>query len=260
MNLFRLTTPLCIMCIGATGCSETEDSSSASKKPAWGYGAENGPDVWGRLSADYALCAEGSRQSPIDLRNPTQASLPAISFNYRPTPLTVHNNGHTIEVASTGENWLEVGNERYSLLQYHFHAPSEHTVEGRSFDMEMHLVHRNDEGALAVIGVLIRRGRRHVAFDRVWEHLPQAAGDMERIEGVSVNPVDLLPPDRRAYRYDGSLTTPPCSQDVNWYVITTPIEMSEAQIAAFEAIVHKNNRPVQALNGREVFIDTEMEE
>ena len=260
MNVFKLTTPLRSTRIGTTACCESEDSSSVSNKAAWGYGAENGPAVWGRLSADYALCAEGSRQSPIDLRNPTPANLPAITFNYRPTPLKVHNNGHTIEVASNGENWLKVGNERYSLAQYHFHAPSEHTVDGRSFDMEMHLVHRNEEGALAVIGVLIERGSRHIPLDRVWAHLPQAVGEMERIEGVSVNPVDLLPPDRRAYRYDGSLTTPPCSQDVSWYVIATPIEVSDAQIAAFEAIVHKNNRPVQALNGREVFIDIGLEE
>ncbi|MDE3001135.1 MAG: carbonic anhydrase family protein [Gemmatimonadota bacterium] len=260
MNLFRLTTPLCIMCFGRPARSEPEGSSSVSDKPAWGYGAENGPAAWGRLSADYALCADGLRQSPVDLRNPTPASLPAITFNYRPTPLNVHNNGHTIEVASNGENWLGVGGERYDLAQYHFHAPSEHTVAGRSFDMEMHLVHRNEKGALAVIGVLIRRGRRHVAFDPVWEHLPQSAGEMKRIEGVSVNPADLLPPDTRAYRYDGSLTTPPCSQDVSWFVIATPMEMSEAQIAAFEAIFHNNNRPVQALNGREVFIDIGMEE
>lgn len=260
MDPIRLTSSTCKPCCGTIASSESEDSPSHSDKAAWGYGAENGPHVWGRLSADYALCATGSRQSPIDLRNPRSASLPSITFNYRPTPLNIHNNGHNIEVASSGENWIEVGGERYSLLQFHFHAPSEHTVEGRSFDMEMHLVHRNEEGAIAVIGVLIERGSRRIAFDPVWAHLPQTPGEMKRIEGVTVNPGDLLPVDTRAYRYDGSLTTPPCSESVMWIVIATPIEMSEAQIAAFTAIVPKNNRPVQALNGREIHIDAGEEE
>lgn len=246
---------MCKLCCGTIANSESEDSPSHSDKAAWGYGAENGPAVWGRLSPNYALCATGSRQSPIDLRNPRSASLPSITFNYRPTPLNIHNNGHNIEVASTGENWIEVGGEKYSLLQFHFHAPSEHTVEGRSFDMEMHLVHRNGEGALAVIGVLIERGSRHIAFDPVWAHLPQTPGEMKRIEDVTVNPGDLLPRDTRTYRYDGSLTTPPCSEDVKWLVMATPVELSEAQFAAFKAIVNKNNRPVQALNGREILTD-----
>lgn len=255
MDPIRLTSSMRKLCCGTIASSESEDSPSHSNKAAWGYGADNGPDVWGRLSADYALCATGSRQSPIDLRNPGSASLPSITFNYRPTPLNIHNNGHNIEVASTGENWMEVGGERYSLLQFHFHAPSEHTVESRSFDMEMHLVHRNGEGALAVIGVLIERGSRHIAFDPVWAHLPQTPGEMKRIEGVTVNPGDLLPRDTRTCRYDGSLTTPPCSEDVKWLVMATPVELSESQIAAFKAIVNKNNRPVQALNGREILTD-----
>ena len=244
-----------IVCIAMFACCESEDPPSHSDKAGWGYGADNGPDVWGRLSPNYALCATGSRQSPIDLRNPRPAGLPSITFNYRPTPLDIHNNGHTIEVASTGENRIEVGGVKYSLLQFHFHAPSEHTVEGRSFDMEMHLVHRNGEGALAVIGVLIERGSQHGAFDPVWAHLPQTPGEMKRIEGVTVNPGDLLPGDTRTYRYDGSLTTPPCSEDVKWLVMATPVELSEAQIAAFKAIVNKNNRPVQVLNGREILTD-----
>lgn len=244
-----------IVCIAMFACCKSEDPPSHSNGAAWGYGAENGPDVWGRLSANYALCAAGSRQSPIDIRNPGSASLPPITFQYRPTPLDIHNNGHTIEVASTGENRIAVGDVKYSLLQFHFHAPSEHTVDGRSFDMEMHLVHRNGEGALAVIGVLIECGSRHTAFDPVWAHLPQTPGEMKRIEGVAVNPGDLLPRDTRTYRYGGSLTTPPCSEDVKWLVMATPVELSDAQIAAFKAIINKNNRPVQAMNGREILTD-----
>ena len=205
MDAFKPTTLICIMCICLNACAKTEDSPSRLDKVAWGYDAENGPDSWGRLSRKYALCAEGSGQSPIDLRNPTPARLPAIVFNYRPTALNIRNNGHTIEMAFTGENWIEVAGNRYNLLQCHFHAPSEHTMDGKSFDMEMHLVHRNEEGALRVIGVLIERGSHHVAFNLVSERLPHVPSELKHIEGVSVNPGDWLPRDGRAFKSYPSL-------------------------------------------------------
>lgn len=260
MRPTKPTSSTCESSVGTNANSGSEDSPSPCERAAWGYSHANGPGVWGRLSPEYALCETGSRQSPVDLRDPRIAELPSIHFNYRPGAVTVRNHSHTIDVVVGSENWIEVGGERYDLLQFHFHAPSEHTVEGRSFDMEMHLVHRNGEGGLAVIGVLIERGSRHIAFDSVWAHLPQAPGEMQRIEGVSANPGDFLPHDRRTYRYDGSLTTPPCFEDVSWLVFAAPIEMSEAQIAAFTAIVPRNNRPAQALNGREILMDNGKEE
>ncbi len=244
-----------IIGICTNGCENSENTPSQTEKVAWGYEAENGPDVWGRLSPEYVLCAEGTRQSPIALANPTSAKLPALVFNYRPTALNIHNNGHTIEVTPTAENRIEIDGTGYELLQFHFHAPAEHTMDGKSFDMEMHLVHKSKDGTLAVIGVLIERGDDHAAFNPIWAHLPAAPGEMKHIENVTLNADDLLPGVRRAYRYDGSLTTPPCSEGVKWFVLTTPIELSQAQITAFKAIVHKNNRPVQALNGREILVD-----
>ncbi len=229
--------------------------TSHSEKVEWGYGAENGPDVWDQLSPEYILCAAGTRQSPIDLVNPTPAQLPAIVFNYRPTALNIRHNGHAIEVASTAENWIAVDDTRYELLQFHFHAPSEHTLAGKPFAMEMHLVHKSTDGTLAVLGVLIERGSDHAAFNALWAHLPSTPGEVRRIEHVAINPCDLLPSARRTYRYDGSLTTPPCEEGVKWFVLTTPIELSEAQIAAFTAIVHGNNRPLQPLNGRKLLVD-----
>ncbi len=251
---------MCIVCVSTTSCTDSENPPSHPDKVAWGYDAGNGPDVWGRLSPEYALCANGTRQSPVDLRDPTAARLPAVVFDYRPAALDIRNTGHTIEVTPSAENWIEVGGDTFSLLQFHFHAPSEHTVDGKSFDMEMHLVHRNEKGALVVIGVLIEKGNPLIAFDRIRAHLPHAPGENKHIDGAPVNIGDLLPRSKRSYRYDGSLTTPPCTEDVNWIVMATPIELSEAQIAAFKAVVHKNNRPVQSLNGREILMDIGKEE
>lgn len=255
----RFKVCLSMICLAACMNSYAEsgngNASSHSEQAEWGYGVENGPAVWGQLSPEYALCAVGTHQSPIDLVNPTSAELPAIAFNYQPTALRIQNNGHTVVVASSKENWIEVDSTRYELLQFHFHAPSEHTVAGQSFAMEMHLVHQNKDGALAVIGVLMERGKDHAAFNSLWAHLPSTLGAEQQVEQVAVDADSLLPSARSYYRYDGSLTTPPCSEGVKWFVLTTPIELSESQIDAFAAIVHANNRPVQPLNGRQLLVN-----
>ena len=234
----------------------SEEAPPRAENVEWGYEAENGPDVWNCLSTDFLLCSEGTHQSPIDLANPKAARLPAIAFNYRPTALNIHNNGHTIEVASSAGNWIEVGGARYELLQFHFHAPGEHTVAGKSFDMEVHLVHQDENGTLAVIGVLIEQGAENAAFAPLWAHLPDAPGPAQHHENVAINAEGLLPAARHAYRYDGSLTTPPCSEGVRWFVLTTPVELSEAQISAFNTILHGNNRPTQPLGERELLVDS----
>lgn len=252
---FRLEILMGIVRTSMTCCTESDNPPFRPDKVAWGYHAGNGPDVWGRLSPDFALCANGTRQSPVDLRDPTEQKLPPIVFSYRPGALDIRNTGHTIEATPTVENRIEVAGEKYSLLQFHFHAPSEHTVEGKSYDMEMHLVHRNEEGALAVIGVLIEKGDPLIAFDGIRPHFPHAPGEKKRIDGAAVNASDLMPRSKRSYRYEGSLTTPPCSEAVKWIVMATPVQLSETQIGTFANIFHKNNRPVQALNGREILVD-----
>ena len=169
-----------IMCI--TGCGKAQNVPSTTEKMEWGYEAENGPDVWAQLSPEYILCAEGKHQSPIDLVNPTVAQLPPIAYAYRwTTDLNIRNNGHTIEVAYPEGSWIEIDDTRYQLLQFHFHAPSEQTVAGKLFDMELHLVHKSEAGGLAVVGVLIEKGSHNDSYDPVWNHLPAVPGEPQRV-------------------------------------------------------------------------------
>lgn len=224
-------------------------------KVKWGYGKNNGPDVWGQLSSCYCLCSEGKNQSPINIAEAVKAKLPEISFNYQPTTLKLLNNGNTIEIQYDEGSWIEIEGIKYTLQQFHFHSPGEHTVENKVFDMEMHLVHKNNEGVIAVIGVMINKGDENKIFSPVWKTLPINAGEIRNISDESINVDDMLPISRFSYRYEGSLTTPPCSEGVKWLVLTTPIEMSETQIKKFRAIIHKNNRPIQPINGRKLLVD-----
>ena len=254
-----------MMCI--TGCGRAKKLSAHTHKVEWGYAAENGPDVWGQLNQEYILCGEGTHQSPIDIVDPMPTELPTISYEYSPaTGVNIHHNGHTIEVAYPEGSGIHIDGTDYQLLQFHFHAPSEHTVDGKPFDMEMHLVHQSEDGNLAVVGLLIESGRHHPAFDPIWTDLPSAPLETQRIENIIIDLPMMLSPNGQildeavqtfpsTYRYNGSLTTPPCSEGVKWIVLTMPVEMSESQIAAFKAIIDGNNRPVQPLNGRELLLD-----
>ena len=239
-------------------------AAPAHESPHWTYEGAAGPQAWGTLGTDFAKCASGRSQSPIDIGKTSSAELPALRSAFRPAKLTIAhtehvadaiNNGHTIEVDYPAGDTLTVGDTSYTLVQYHFHAPSEHTVAGKHAPMEMHLVHKSEAGGLAVVGVLIEEGAANAAFDPIWSNLPKAAGARSHLEHVEVDVDQLLPKTRTTWRYDGSLTTPPCSEDVKWLVMTTPVHLSAAQIAAFTAIVEPNNRPVQPLNDRVVATD-----
>lgn len=230
----------------------------------WGYGVDNGPAVWAELSDDFSLCRDGRKQSPIDLVDPTTTEHPGLEVQYRSAAMriirhehvvNVIDNGHTIQVNYDEGSTLTVGNKVLTLAQYHFHAPSEHTVDGRHYPMEMHLVHQGPSGELAVLGVLIEEGAHNAAFDPVWAALPDEIGEEMHLEDVQVNVDDLLPADRRTYRYSGSLTTPPCSEGVSWFVAVEPISLSAEQVSAFTAIISDNNRPTQPINERSLAVD-----
>jgi carbonic anhydrase len=233
-----------------------------TEPPHWGYGNDGGPSTWSELSPDFAACGTGRAQSPVDLRSSVAvAPAEAVDFDYRPSSLRIArnthvvdalNNGHTVQIDIDDDSELAVGPTRYQLLQYHFHAPSEHTVDGRHFPMEFHLVHKSDSGEIAVLGLFVEEGEANPAFDSILAHLPEKHGERVHQENVEIDPSDLVPAEHHWYRYSGSLTTPPCSEGVNWFVVADPIPLSAQQIAAFTTLYEGNARPLQQLNGRSV--------
>jgi carbonic anhydrase len=220
----------------------------------WDYDGNNGPRVWGQLEPEFALCASGKRQSPINIEEERtlQGPAEALEFNYKPSNGTVVNNGHTIQVDVQGENVLVVRGSRYRLLQFHFHTPSEEQINGKHAAMVAHLVHRNDEGQLAVVAVLLEPGTANPMVDKVWTYMPLDAKDRVRMPPGLLNLNELLPADQRYYQFMGSLTTPPCSEGVLWMVLKSPMQVSPAQYKLFTQLYPMNARPVQAVNGRPV--------
>ncbi len=243
------------------GPEETETGSGQAVH--WDYDSEHGPDGWGDLSPRFSACKSGLEQSPIDLDSSAPTEKGDAEREYEPASLEIAHhehvvdlldNGHTIQVTYDEGSVLRERSKPFELKQFHFHAPGEHTVDGKSFPMEMHLVHSGDDGELTVVAVLITEGKHNNSFDPVLSNLPDSPGDSRSLEHVTVDIDELLPDDNRHYRYQGSLTTPPCSEGVNWFVIVSPVELSPEQITVFSEVLHKNNRPVQPLNGRVVVI------
>lgn len=230
-----------------------EPEEPALEEPDWGYSGDIGPENWASLSDDYASCSQGVEQSPIDVDVSIPPSrVPAIVPSYSETPLVIFNNGRTVEVEVHEGDSLTVGDSTWDVVQFHFHASSEHTFDGSSYALEMHVVHANEQGDLAVLGVAIEAGEHNEALDPIFNNLPQDLSAPTEIVGVTVNLADVLPEELAAWRYAGSLTTPPCSEGVAWHVLSTPIEASLEQIGAFEGIFDNNFRPAQALNERSV--------
>ena len=238
--------PFLMMVCGCGGGAEAKD------KPHWGYQGEHGPEHWAEMDPKFSACASGSAQSPINIvtSDAIAEDLPELVCAYGTAPLAIVHNGHAIQVNLPAGNLLQVGPDEYALKQFHFHGPSEHVLDGVHSPMEMHLVHAAADGSLAVVGVMIREGAENAARKAAWENLPRERGDVLEPAGVEVDVAALLPNDLGYYHYIGSLTTPPCSEGVTWFVLRTPIELSKGQIDSFRAIIQSNNRPVEPLNGR----------
>jgi len=215
----------------------------------WAYEGEGAPANWGKLQPSYATCASGKRQSPIDIREGIKVDLNGIRFDYRPTLFNVVDNGHTVQVNVDEGQSITIMGKRYDLIQFHFHRPSEERVNGRSYDMVVHLVHKNDDGNLAVVAVLLERGTEHPVIQSIWNSMPLEKG-AEVTSEVAINLANLLPENRAYWTYMGSLTTPPCSENVLWMVLKQAVQISPEQVSIFSRMYRNNARPVQPSYGR----------
>lgn len=225
---------------------------AADQATHWSYEGEEGPEHWADISADYHMCRDGRNQSPIDLQGNIAAELPELVFDYVSQPHRETNNGHTIQLDIAPGSFLRIPsrNNNFELKQFHFHSPSEHTINGQSYAMELHFVHADENGALAVIGVMFSEGQEHPVLSKLWSFMPEHAGESNELP-VKIEETDLMPPTSDYYYYSGSLTTPPCSEGVAWIVLKNPIEASAEQIAIFKDRVGPvTNRPVQPHNAR----------
>ena len=223
----------------------------------WGYTGETGPEHWGEMAPEFAMCAEGFAQSPIDIRDPGEVDLVDIEFQYGLTDSMITNNGHTIQVNVDAGSSIVYNGISYDLLQFHFHHPSEHTIDGVAAPMEIHFVHLDpNSGTLAVVGVMLTQGEsRNEAYAAVFDYMPAEAGEPQPMD-TSLSLASLLPDERGFYTYQGSLTTPPCSEVVRWLLLDTPVHLSGEQIDAFAEMYAYNARPVQPLGKRDLLQDS----
>ncbi|MBC7541423.1 MAG: carbonic anhydrase family protein [Candidatus Sericytochromatia bacterium] len=235
--------PVAAVPAGSVSSPAVSAENGAKGVAQWSYSGSTGAEAWGTLDASYATCATGKAQTPIDITGTVGKDLPDLAFAYQPGISQLVNNGHTVQANVPAGSVLRTGTATYTLLQYHFHAPSEHTINGQSFPLEMHFVHRDEAGRLGVVGVIYKVGATNPAYDTLVGNLPPATDG--KADLPSLNPMTLLPTQFGNYQYQGSLTTPPCSEGVQWMLLRTPVELSQGQIGAFTARYANNARPIQ---------------
>lgn len=225
-------------------CATTASAEGAH----WSYEGAAGPDHWGDVDAASKVCSAGSQQSPLDITGAVKSQLPKLDISWSKTADTILNNGHTIQLNFEKGGTLKVAGDSYTLLQFHFHRPSEHLIGGKNFPMEAHFVHRHASGSLAVIGVLMNAGGANPTFNKIVSTMPAKEGSAKA--DAAIDPSKLLPSGRAYYQYEGSLTTPPCSEVVNWLLLRDPISVAKADIDAFAKLYPMNARPAQKANRR----------
>ena len=238
----------------AAGGSHAASAKAHGAEAHWSYEGDTGPQAWGNLKPEFNVCAIGKRQSPINIEQGSTLQGPAepVQFAYAPSNASVVNNGHTIQVDVQGDNSITARGSNYRLLQFHFHTPSEEQINFTRFPMVAHLVHKNNEGQLAVVAVLLQEGESNAMIDKVWTYMPLDSGDRVRMPQGLLDVNELLPKDQRYYQFMGSLTTPPCTEGVLWMVMKQPVTLSKAQFKLFSQIYPNNARPVQPVNSRPV--------
>lgn len=223
----------------------------AGSNSHWDYSGKAGPKNWAKLSADNFACI-GNNQSPINLTGFIEAELKPIEFNYAAGGNEVINNGHTIQVNYAKGSSINLDGQTFELKQFHFHAPSENHINGKSFPLEVHLVHASDKGELAVVALMFKEGKENPIIKKAWKGMPKKPGDKTGLY-ADIAVADLLPTNKSYYRFNGSLTTPPCSEGVRWLVMKDSVEVSKEQVEKFKHVLgHDTNRPIQAINARPV--------
>ena len=240
---------LLALTILATGCATTQHSS---KDNHWSYTGHEGSEYWGTLNPKYSTCDKGVNQSPINLTEFIDSDLPSIGLTYKLGGHEILNNGHTIQVNYQSGSKLDVNGHIYELKQFHFHSPSENHINGKSYPMEVHLVHADTDDNLAVIAVMFEEGSENKTVKEIWRTMPEVAGNKKGLPSI-VSVDRLLPVNQEYYRFNGSLTTPPCSEGVLWLVMKQPIAVSKEQITQFTDVMHQpTNRPIQPVNARPI--------
>ena len=222
----------------------------------WAYSGEKGPENWAKIQKEFVLCKDGSTQSPINLSDLVGADLEPITLSYQPFAPNMINTGHTVQVNVPEGNRFSIGEDVFQLVQFHFHTPSEHRIASKAFPMEVHFVHKRLDGVLGVIGVMVEEGEPHAEIARIWPYIPTQPGAAKQVADIMIDATKLLPKEMRYYRLMGSLTTPPCSEGVNWFILQDPITASKGQIAAFRKLFPMNARPLQHENHRLIIKDT----
>ena len=222
-------------------------------RSTWSYAGETGPEAWGSLYPEFAACGNGTRQSPIDLSGATTNDLPGPDPWFGKTAAKRVGTEWGMVLRLEAGSAVELDGHRYELVQAHTHAPSEHTIDGRRFPAEIHLVHRHESGQLAVLAVLLDEGAENPDLATLLPPWPQP--EREEVLEQAISTISLLPASFASYRYDGSLTTPPCTEGVRWVVFANPLPASPAQLTGLAEMLGPTSRPVQARNGRELYLD-----
>jgi carbonic anhydrase len=224
-------------------------SEAEHGKAHWGYAGEGLPAHWGELKPEFHTCKDGVNQSPINLTGFVDANLTEIPFDYKTGSTEILNNGHSVQINIASGSTIEVDGIKFELKQFHFHTPSENNINGNSFPLEAHFVHASKDGELAVVALMFEEGDENKMLGQLWDKMPMKAGDKTKLEIADVT--TILPKERDYYRFNGSLTTPPCTEGVRWIVVKKPTTVSKAQVEKFAKVMgHPNNRPVQGTNAR----------
>ncbi|GIT97634.1 carbonic anhydrase [Sulfurovum sp. TSL1] len=228
------------------------DTVAQTENLHWGYTGHNTPDKWGSLSEKYRECGVGLNQSPINITHSLHANLPPLAPSYQSDSKDVIDNGHTIQINMAHGSTIKVDDIVFELKQFHFHTPSENHINGKAYPLEGHFVNIDKDGNIAVLGVMFTEGEENKALAKFWDKLPTNEGEVHTLEHSKIAN-ELLPKDKHYYRFNGSLTTPPCTEGVRWFVFKETLSISKEQVAKFHKIMHgDNNRPIQPLDARVV--------